>query len=98
MGCARKFILRGRDDSLEWRPPYRVACVQGAMRYRYYVARLPSLIEVLWHDGRGMCLFGKRVERGRFIWLSPADGTVAITPAQLGYLLRRRALLILLRA
>jgi hypothetical protein len=26
-------------------------------------------------------------ERGRFIWPSPADGTVAITPAQLGYLL-----------
>jgi transposase len=64
----------------------------------YYIARLPSLIEVLWHDGRGRCLFAKRLERGRFIWPSPADGTVAITPAQLGYLLRRRALLILLLA
>ena len=31
----------------------------------------------------------KRLERGRFIWPSPADGTVAITPAQLGYLLER---------
>jgi len=29
----------------------------------------------------------KRLECGRFIWPSPADGTVAITPAQLGYLL-----------
>jgi hypothetical protein len=28
-----------------------------------------------------MCLFAKRLERGRFIWPSPADGTVAITPA-----------------
>jgi transposase len=34
-----------------------------------------------------MCLFAKRLERGRFIWPSPADGTVTITPAQLGYLL-----------
>jgi transposase len=34
-----------------------------------------------------MCLFAKRLERGRFIWPSPADGSVAITPAQLGYLL-----------
>jgi transposase len=25
--------------------------------------------------------------RGRFIWPSPADGTVAITPAQLAYML-----------
>ena len=49
--------------------------------------RRGNLIKVLWHDGQGMCLFSKRLERGRFIWPSPADGTVAITPAQLGYLL-----------
>ena len=29
---------------------------------------------MLWHDGQGMCLFAKRLERGRFIWPSPADG------------------------
>ena len=29
----------------------------------------------------------KRLERGRFLWPSPADGAVTITPAQLGYLL-----------
>jgi transposase len=29
----------------------------------------------------------KRLERGRFLWPSPADGVVTITPAQLGYLL-----------
>ena len=29
----------------------------------------------------------KVLERGRFLWPSPADGTLAITPAQLGYLL-----------
>ena len=28
-----------------------------------------------------------RLERGRFLWPSPADGAVTITPAQLGYLL-----------
>jgi transposase len=49
--------------------------------------RRGSLIKVLWHDGQGMCLFAKRLERGRFIWPSAADGVVTITPAQLGYLL-----------
>jgi transposase len=49
--------------------------------------RRGDLIKVLWHDGQGMCLFSKRLERGRFIWPSPADGTVHLTPAQLGYLL-----------
>ena len=46
-----------------------------------------DLIKVLWHDGLGMSLYAKRLERGRFLWPSPADGVVAITPAQLGYLL-----------
>lgn len=46
-----------------------------------------DLIKILWHDGQGACLFAKRLERGRFIWPSVVDGAVAITPAQLGYLL-----------
>ena len=32
--------------------------------------RRGGLIKVLWHDGQGMCLFAKRLERGRFIWPS----------------------------
>lgn len=49
--------------------------------------RRGDLIKVLWHDGQGACLFSKRLERGRFIWPSPVDGAVAISSAQLGYLL-----------
>lgn len=49
--------------------------------------RRGDLVKVLWHEGQGMCLFAKQLERGRFIWPSPADGGVTITPAQLGYLL-----------
>jgi transposase len=48
--------------------------------------RRGDLIKALWHDAQGMCLFVKRLERGRFIWPSPAEGVVTITPAQLGYL------------
>ena len=32
--------------------------------------RRGGLIKVLWHDGQGLCLFAKRLERGRFIWPS----------------------------
>ena len=53
-----------------------------------------QLIKILWHDGIGMSLYAKRLERGRFIWPSPAKpapakagGTVAITAAQLAYML-----------
>jgi transposase len=37
--------------------------------------------------GQGLCLFAKRLEKGRFVWPSPADGKVTITPAQLSMLL-----------
>lgn len=46
-----------------------------------------DLIKILWHDGQGICLFSKRLEHGRFIWPSPADGVVTISAGQLGYLL-----------
>jgi transposase len=45
------------------------------------------LIKVLWSDGIGVSLYAKRLERGRFIWPTPVDGVVPITPAQLGYML-----------
>lgn len=34
--------------------------------------RQGHLIKVLWWDGQGLCLFAKRLEKGRFVW--PADG------------------------
>jgi transposase len=49
--------------------------------------RRGDLIKVLWHDGLGVSLYAKRLERGRFIWPAPAGGAVAISAAQLGYLL-----------
>jgi len=36
--------------------------------------RRGGLIKILWHDGQGMCLFAKRLERGRFIWPSASTG------------------------
>lgn len=46
-----------------------------------------GLIKLLWHDGQGLCLLAKRLERGRFIWPATTGEAVTITPAQLGYLL-----------
>jgi transposase len=54
-----------------------------------YVFRGKSgkLIKILWHDGLGMSLYVKRLERGRFIWPQAVDGAMVITPAQLSYML-----------
>jgi transposase len=44
-------------------------------------------IKIIWHDGLGMSLYLKRLERGSFIWPPPVNGVVAITGAQLSYML-----------
>lgn len=49
--------------------------------------RRGNLIKILWHDGIGLSLYAKRLERGRFVWPLATDGVVAIRPAQLGYML-----------
>jgi transposase len=49
--------------------------------------RRGDLIKVLWADRDGLCLFAKRLERGRFVWPLAASGTVHLTPAQLSMLL-----------
>ena len=46
-----------------------------------------SLIKAIWHDGVGLSLYSKRLDRGRFIWPQTVDGAVALTAAQMGYLL-----------
>ncbi len=51
-----------------------------------YRGRRGDLIKIIWWDGQGACLFSKRLEQGRFVWPSPADGKVSVTPAQLAML------------
>ncbi len=49
--------------------------------------RSGSLIKALWHDGLGLSLYAKRLDRGRFVWPQTVDGAVPLTPGQMGYLL-----------
>jgi transposase len=49
--------------------------------------RRGDLLKLLWWDGDGLCLFAKRLERGRFVWPKADSGTVALTRAQLSMLL-----------
>jgi transposase len=44
-------------------------------------------VKMIWHDGLGMSLYLKRLERGTFIWPLVEGDSVSITGAQLNYLL-----------
>ena len=49
--------------------------------------RRGDIVKLLWWDGDGLCLFAKRLEKGRFIWPMAATGTVSLSAAQLAMLL-----------
>jgi transposase len=49
--------------------------------------RRGDIIKCLWFDGDGLCLFAKRLERGRFVWPKADSGTVSLSRAQLSMLL-----------
>src|SRR6266702_4258661 len=73
---------------------HRAECVgadevgaESVLRTRVCVSRAARLIKVLWYDGDGLCLFAKRLERGRFVWPQATSGTVSLTRAQLSMLL-----------
>ena len=49
--------------------------------------RRGDLVKLVWWSGDGLCLFAKRLERGRFVWPQATSGTVALSAAQLSMLL-----------
>lgn len=49
--------------------------------------RAGSLVKIIWHDGIGMSLYAKRLEKGRLVWPSAKDGIVSLTSSQLACLL-----------
>jgi transposase len=50
--------------------------------------RRAGLIKLLWHDGVGLCLLTKRLERGQFAWPSTnAPGRIQLSAVQLAALL-----------
>ena len=44
-------------------------------------------LKALYWDGSGLCLFAKRLEKGKFVWPPIVDGAVILTPAQLALLI-----------
>jgi hypothetical protein len=51
------------------------------------VSRCGDYLKALYWDGSGLCLFAKRLEKGRFVWPPIVDGAMTLTPAQLALLI-----------
>ena len=90
---ARVWIAMGHTDMRKGMQGLALIVQQALRRDPFagdlYVfrGRAGSLVKIIWHDGIGMALYAKRLEKGRFIWPSATDGTVALTASQLACLL-----------
>jgi transposase len=49
----------------------------------YHERNFGDLAKVLWHDGIGLSLYAKRLDRGKFVWPSAKEGVVSISAAQM---------------
>jgi transposase len=92
-GVARIWIALGKSDM---RKGMRTLALQVQETLKHNVhsgdlyvfrGRSGSLCKILWHDGFGMSLYAKRLERGKFIWPQASDGVIAISASQMACLL-----------
>ena len=84
MVAARPVDFRNGLDGL-------AALVQQALRENPFAgdlfvfrAKRADRVKILAWDGTGLCLFHKRLEKGRFVWPPVQDGMIRLSAAQLG--------------
>jgi transposase len=90
---ARIWIATGHTDMRKGMQSLALLVPEGLGRDPFagdvfvFRGRGGTLIKALWHDGVGLSLYAKRLDRGRFIWPATVDGVVSLSAAQMGYLL-----------
>jgi len=90
---ARVWIATGHTDMRKGMQGLALLVQEGLKRDPHagdvfvFRGRGGALIKALWHDGLGLSLYAKRLDRGRFVWPATVDGPVALTAGQMSYLL-----------
>jgi len=90
----RVWIATGHTDMRKGMQSLALQIQEGLKRNPHggdlYVfrGRRGDLLKILWHDGLGLSLYAKRLDKGRFIWPATKAGeAVAISAAQMSYML-----------
>jgi len=91
-GAVRVWLATGRTDmrkgfaSLALLVQEKLQTDPHAGHLFVFRGRAGDRVKILWWDGDGLCLFCKRLERGRFTWPKAGEGTVSLSSAQLSML------------
>lgn len=89
----RVWIATGLTDMRRGMPGLALLVQEGFKRDPHagdvfvFRGRRGDLVKIIWHDGFGLSLYAKRLDRGRFVWPAASAGVVSITPAQMAYML-----------
>jgi transposase len=86
LACGRTDMRRG-FDGLSSQVQLQLSHDPFSGELFVFRGRRGDLIKILGWDGQGLCLFSKRLEKGRFVWPQAKDGAVSLTAAQLSMLL-----------
>lgn len=82
-GGARIWMTTGHTDMRRGMHGLALQVQQGLQRDPHagdlylFRGRRGDLVKILWHDGVGLSLYAKRLDRGRFIWPAAVDGVPA---------------------
>ncbi len=88
----RIWLATGHTDMRRGMPGLALLVQEGFGRDPFagdvfvFRGRSGSLLKALWHDGLGLSLYAKRLDRGCFVWPQTVDGVVALTAGQMSYL------------
>jgi transposase len=84
---SRPVDLRNGFDGLAAKAQQMVGADPFAGHLFLFRGKRGDYLKALYWDGSGLCLFAKRLEKGRFVWPPIVDGALTLTPAQLALLI-----------
>jgi transposase len=85
--ACRPIDLRNGFDGLAEKAQQMIGADPFSGHLFLFRGKRGDYLKALYWDGTGLCLFAKRLEKGRFVWPPIVDGGMTLTPAQMALLI-----------
>ena len=85
--ACRPVDLRNGFDGLAAKVQHMIGADPFSGQLFLFRGKRGDYLKALYWDGSGLCLFAKRLEKGRFVWPPIVDGALTLTAAQVALLI-----------